>query len=130
MVIALLGTSPVFNLVHTLSHMGFPNKLVHIFFFCFRYIHVIHEEYHRLVKAMKIRGFQPRSNIHTYRAYAYLVGMILVRSFDRSKRILAAMKCRGFRGKFYILHHYEMKKYDYFMAISSVMFSVALLAVK
>ena len=36
MVIALLGTSPVFNLVHALSHMGIPDKLVHTFFFCFR----------------------------------------------------------------------------------------------
>lgn len=130
MVIALLGTSPVFNLVHALSHMGVPDKLVHIFFFCFRYVHVIHEEYHRLATAMKIRGFKPRSDIHTYRAYAYLVGMILVRSFDRSKRILAAMKCRGFSGRFYILHHYEMKRYDYLMAISSVAFSAALLVVK
>ena len=129
-VIALLGTSPVFNLIHALSHMGIPDKLVHTFFFCFRYVHVIHEEYHRLAKAMKIRGFQPRSDIHTYRTYAYLVGMILVRSFDRSKRILAAMKCRGFKGKFYILHHYEMKKSDYLVAISSVMFSAALLVVK
>jgi len=56
--------------------------------------------------------------------------MILVRSFDRSKRILAAMKCRGFKGRFYIIHHYEMRKCDYFMAISSVMFSAALLVVK
>src|SRR5208283_164141 len=92
MVIALLGTSPVFTLVHALSHMWVPDKIVHLFFFCFRYVHVIHEEYHRLAKAMKIRSFQPRSDIHTYRTYAYLVGMILVRSFDRSKRILAAMK--------------------------------------
>jgi cobalt/nickel transport system permease protein len=130
MVIALLGTSPVFNLVHALSHMGVPDKLVHIFFFCFRYVHVVHEEYHRLATAMKIRSFKPRSDIHTYRAYAYLVGMILVRSFDRSKRILAAMKCRGFSGRFYILHHYEMKKCDYLMAVSSVVFSVALLVVK
>jgi len=130
MVIALLGTSPVFNLVHALSHMGVPDKLVHIFFFCFRYVHVIHEEYHRLAKAMKIRSFQPRTDVHTYRAYAYLVGMILVRSFDRSKRILAAMKCRGFRGRFYILHHYEMKRCDYLLAISSVVFSAALLVVK
>jgi cobalt/nickel transport system permease protein len=129
-VIALLGTSPIFTLVHALSHMGIPDKLVHIFFFCFRYVHVVHEEYHRLATAMKIRGFKPRSDIHTYRAYAYLVGMILVRSFDRSRRILAAMKCRGFRGRFYILHHYEMKKCDYLLAISSVAFSVALLVVK
>ncbi len=130
MVIALLGTSPIFNLVHALSHMGVPDKLVHIFFFCFRYVHVIHEEYHRLATAMKIRGFKPKSDIHTYRAYAYLVGMILVGSFDRSKRILAAMKCRGFSGRFYILHHYEMKRFDYLMAISSVVFSAALLVVK
>jgi cobalt/nickel transport system permease protein len=124
MVIALLGTSQIFTLVHALSHLWVPDKLVHLFFFCFRYIHVIHDEYHRLMNAMKIRGFKPKTNMHTYRAYAYLVGMLLVRSFDRSKRILQAMKCRGFKGKFYILHHYQMKQYDYALAGSSLAFSV------
>ncbi|MGB9616324.1 MAG: cobalt ECF transporter T component CbiQ [Desulfomonilaceae bacterium] len=128
--LALLGTSEIFTLVHALSHLGMPDKLVHLFFFCFRYIHVIHDEYHRLVNAMKMRGFQPRTNIHTYRSYAYLVGMLLIRSFDRSKRILNAMKCRGFKGRFYILHHYEMKRYDYALALSSLAFSVAILAIR
>jgi cobalt/nickel transport system permease protein len=127
MAIALLGTSQIFTLVHALSHLWVPDKLVHLFFFCFRYIHVIHEEYHRLVNAMKIRGFKPRTDLHTYRAYAYLVGMLLVRSFDRSKRILQAMKCRGFKQKFYILHHYRMKQYDYALASSSLVFSILLL---
>lgn len=36
MVIALLGTSPIFTLVHALSHLWVPDKLVHLFFFCFR----------------------------------------------------------------------------------------------
>ncbi len=128
--LGLLGTSQVFTLVHALSHLGMPDKLVHLFFFCFRYIHVIHDEYHRLVNAMKMRGFKPRTNIHTYRSYAYLVGMLLIRSFDRSKRILNAMRCRGFKGKFYILHHYEMKRHDYALALSSLAFSLALLAVR
>jgi cobalt/nickel transport system permease protein len=126
MVIALLGTSQIFTLVHALSHLWIPDKLVHLFFFCFRYIHVIHEEYHRLSNAMKIRGFKPRTNVHTYRAYAYLVGMLLVRSFDRSKRIMQAMKCRGFKGRFYILHHYQMKNSDYALAGSSLVFSALL----
>jgi len=60
MMIALLGTSPVFNLVHALSHMGIPDKLVHIFFFCFRYIHVIHEEYHRLAKPQTSQGHEDK----------------------------------------------------------------------
>ncbi len=128
-VIALLGTSPVFTLVHALSHMGVPDKLVHLFFFSFRYLHLIHEEYHRLVRAMKIRGFRPGTNLHTYRSYAYLVGMLLVRSFDRARRILAAMKCRGFKKKFYILHHYEMKRSDYLVAAACVLLSVMLLGV-
>ena len=129
-VIALLGTSRVFTLVHALSHLGVPDKLVHLFFFSFRYIHVIHEEYHRLVNAMKIRGFKPGTNTHTYRTYAYLVGMLLVRSFDRAGRILAAMKCRGFKGKFYILHHYEMKQSDYVLAASGVIVSGLLMVVR
>lgn len=129
-VMVLLGTSPIFSLVHALSHMGVPDKLVHLFFFCFRYIHVIHEEYHRLIHAMKIRGFKPATNMHTYRAYAYLVGMLLVRSFDRSSRILAAMKCRGFKDKFYILHHYEMKNYDYVLTASSMLVSGLLLVAR
>jgi cobalt/nickel transport system permease protein len=128
-VMALLGTSPVFALVHALSRMGVPDKLVHLFFFTFRYLHLIHEEYHRLVRAMKVRGFRPGTDLHTYRSYAYLMGMLLVRSFDRAGRILAAMKCRGFKRKFYILQHYEMKRSDYLAAATCVLFSVMLLGV-
>ncbi len=123
MVTAMLGTSQIFSLVHALSHLHAPDKLVHLFFFCFRYIHVIDDEYGRLLTAMKIRGFQPGTNLHTYRSYSYLLGMLLVRSFDRSKRIMQAMKLRGFRNKFYILHHYEMKSCDYAMALSGVVLS-------
>ena len=130
MVIALLGTSSVFSLVHALSRMGVSDKLVHLFFFCFRYIHVIHEEYHRLSNAMRIRGFKARTNLHTYRSYAYLMGMLLVRSFDRSGRIFAAMKCRAFKGRFYMLHDYRLKNSDYVLAASSVLFSCCLLIVR
>ncbi len=127
--IALLGTTPVFDLVHALSHMGIPERLVHVFFFCFRYVHVIHEEYLKLVKAMKIRGFRPGTNVHTYRSYAYLVGMLLVKSFDRSQKILAAMKCRGFHGNFYILHHYNMRRSDYALVACSVVFAAILVVI-
>lgn len=130
MSIAMLGTSSIFTLAHALSHMGFPNKLVHLIFFCFRYIHVIHGEYHRLLTAMKVRGFKPSTNLFTYKSYAHLIGMLLVRSYDRSNRIVAAMKCRGFNGRFYILHDYEMRKSDYVVAVSGTLFSLLLFAVK
>ena len=111
--IALLSTSSIFNLVHALRHLHFPDKLTQLFFFTYRYIHTIHSEYIRLNNALKIRGFKPQTNLHTYKTYAYLVGIMLVRSYDRSKRVYDAMLCRGFKGKFWTLNHFVFKKSDF-----------------
>lgn len=111
--LALLATTPIFQLVHALSHLRVPMKLIQLFFFTYRYIHVIYLEYLRITQAMKIRCFYPKTNIHTYRNYAYLVGMLLIRSFDRSERVQKAMSCRGFKGKFWTLDHFIMKKMDW-----------------
>lgn len=110
--IALLATSSITTLVHALRHLYVPDKLVHLFFFCYRYIHVIHFEYIRLMNALKIRCFKPKTDIHTYRTYAHLVGMLLLKSYDRSKRVYNAMLCRGFKGKFWMLDHFSLKKSD------------------
>jgi len=111
-IIALLATSTIFTLIHALRHLKVPDKLVHLLFFTFRYFQVIHQEYLRLRAAMRIRCFHPRTNMHTYRSLAYLVGMLLVRSFDRSERIYQAMLCRGYRGRLWILGHFHLHRRD------------------
>lgn len=111
--IALLSTTPILSLVHALRHLYFPDKLVQLFFFCWRYLHVLEDEFSRLLQAMKVRGFEPRTDLHTYRSYGYLVGSLLVRAADRSERVYQAMLCRGFEGKFWMLDHFKMTKRDY-----------------
>ncbi len=68
---------------------------------------VIESEYLRLVRAMKIRSFKPGTNMHTYKTYAYLIGMIFVRASARAQRVHQAMMCRGFKGKFYSLYKFS-----------------------
>ncbi len=99
--LALVGTLEAPRLGHAMGRLGAPDKLVHLLLFTLRYVGVIEAEYRRLRLAMKARAFRPRSDRHTWQSYGYLVGMLLVRSFDRSERILAAMKCRGFTGRFH-----------------------------
>jgi cobalt/nickel transport system permease protein len=107
--IALLSTTPISTLGHAMGQLYFPDKIIHLFLFTYRYIHVIFQEYNRLINAMRIRGFKPQTNLHTYRSYAYLVGMLLVRSYDRAERIHKAMLCRGFHGKYYTLSQFSIK---------------------
>jgi len=105
-VTALIGTMDAVTLGHALAHFHVPQKLTQLMLFMVRYFDVLRREYVRLRAAMRVRCFRPAMNGHSYRAFGYLVGMLLVRSFDRSERVLAAMKCRGFRGRYYLLDHF------------------------
>lgn len=117
---AMLGSLRLIRLGHALEHLRVPEKLVHILLFTVRYLDVLHGEYQRLRTAMKLRGFQPRLRMHTYRAFGYLVGMLLLRSLDRADRVVAAMKCRGFRGRFYLLDDLAFSRPDAWFSSAAI----------
>ncbi len=112
MLISLIVSTPIFSLGHAMLELSVPKKLVHLFLFTYRYIHVMDKEYIRLINAIKIRGFRPGTNLHTYRTFAYIVGMLLIKSFDRMQKVRNAMLCRGFKGNFYSLKNFSFKKID------------------
>ncbi|MGB0849184.1 MAG: cobalt ECF transporter T component CbiQ [Thiolinea sp.] len=123
MLLALLGTLEATTLGHALARLRVPEKLVHLMLFTVRYLEVIGREYKRMRKAMKARAFQPRSNWHTWRSIGYLVGMLLIHSLERSERIHAAMKCRGFNGRLYLLDHLEWRRCDNVLLIAALSFT-------
>jgi cobalt/nickel transport system permease protein len=110
--VALIASTPILTLGHAMQELRIPEKIVHLFLFTYRYIFVIHREYLRLMDAIRIRGFEPGTNMHTYKTFAYLVGMLLVRSSERADRVYSAMQCRGFRGRFYSLSEFSLKPVD------------------
>lgn len=117
-VLVLLARLEMASIGYALGRLGVPAKLTHLLLFTVRYLEVLQREYTRLWAAMKVRGFRPRIDGHTYRSFGYLVGMLLVRSVDRADRILAAMKCRGFCGRFHPVDHAALTVRDvWFSAI-------------
>jgi cobalt/nickel transport system permease protein len=128
--IALIATVPVVTLGQALHNLRLPDKLCHLLLFTYRYIYVFEQEFRRLVQAMKIRGFRPRTNLHTYRSYAYLAAMLLVRSFDRAERVFQAMLCRGFKGTFYSLKTFTWQRRDRIFLGASGLALLALLCLE
>ena len=88
---------------HALGRLGVPDKLVHLLLLTVRQITLLDDEARRLRRAMRARAFVPRSNRHTWTSYGNLIGMLLVRSLGRARRVEGAMRCRGFHGRFYLL---------------------------
>jgi cobalt/nickel transport system permease protein len=110
--IGLLSTCGMFNLVHALNHLRVPNKIVHLLFFIYRYAYVMQYEYLRIKDTLRIRGFKPRTSIFTYRTYGSIVGTLLVRGYERSEQVHKAMVCRGFKGHYWLLDHFSLKRSD------------------
>ena len=109
---ALISTMEPVVLGHALDKLRVPSKLAHLFLFTLRYLTVLEGEYRQLRQAMTLRQFQPGLNVHTLKTFGNLVGMLLVRALDRSERIMDAMVCRGYSGKFYTMRHYVIRMID------------------
>ena len=64
--IALIATMSFATLGHALYRLRVPEKIVHLLLMTYRYVFVIEQEYLRLLRAAKIRGFRPGTNSNTY----------------------------------------------------------------
>jgi cobalt/nickel transport system permease protein len=106
--IALIATMSLATLGHALLCLRVPTKMVYLLLMAYRYIFVIEQEYLRLIRAVKIRGFRPGTNANTYRTYSYVIGMLFIRAAARAERVHQAMLCRGFKGKFYSLQEFQI----------------------
>lgn len=124
---ALTATMPVHELGRAMQKLKVPEKLCHVLLFTYRYLYVLSDEHHRQLRSVKARGFAPRTSLHTYKTYAYLVGMLLVRSWDRSERVYKAMLCRGFSGKFHSLARFRSGPRDMAFLVLSGLCGAALL---
>jgi len=124
---SLMGTITIQDLGPAMQQLKIPNKLCHILLFTYRYIFVIHQEYTTMRRAMLARGFKPKTNKHTYRSYAWLVGMLLVKSWDRAERVHGAMRCRGFQNRFYTLAEFTTHTKDYIFLAASLLFAMGII---
>lgn len=96
----LIATAPLPVTLHGLSKLGAPDIIGQMVLLSYRYLHVFRHEARRMSTGMKVRGFRKRTNLQTLQAIANFLGMLFVRSFERTERVFDAMQARGYKGRF------------------------------
>jgi len=127
---ALIATIPLPSLGAGLHRLRVPDKMVFLLLMSYRYIAVIEDEYARLLRAAKFRGFKPRTNVHSYKTFAYLAGMLFVRASYRARRVYQAMLCRGFREKFHTLDGYPTNGLNFIFLILTILAGLCLVFIE
>lgn len=100
LIFPMIGTMKFSTTIKTLKRLKLPNKFVQLIMFTYRYIFLFIDEAKRMSAAINSRGFKKGTNLHTLRTIGKLVGMLLVKSYERTERIYQAMLSRGFNGNF------------------------------
>lgn len=113
---------------YALERLRVPVKLIFLFLFTCRYIHVIGEEWKKLQTATALRGFLPRTSMHTYGTIANMLGLTVINSIDRSHRIYEAMLLRGFTGTFHTVTELKAGTRDIVFTASFFFILVCLLS--
>ena len=108
--------------------LGVPGLLVQLLALSYRYLFLLVEEVRRLRIALRLRGYRPRGNLHSYRTLGQITGTLLVRSAERAERVGQAMRCRGFDGHFRTLTAFQTRPRDVAAFLVLVGGAVALLA--
>ncbi len=96
----LLSTAPLPVTLHGLSRLGAPRVVGQMVLLSYRYLHVFRHEARRMSSGMQVRGFRKHTDLATLRAVANFLGMLFVRSFERTERVFDAMRARGYTGRF------------------------------
>jgi cobalt/nickel transport system permease protein len=123
----LFATAPLTVTLAACARLGVPESLGRMVLLCHRYIFVFLHEMGRMYRSMRVRGFSPASDLATATAIGNFLGMLFVRSFERTGRVYEAMLCRGYRGSFPLVGDFIASFADYAKALLWAMLGMTLL---
>lgn len=94
--LVLVATTGFPGVCAAIERMGAPDVFATQLLFLYRYIFVLGEEAMRMARARALRSFG-RHGMGP-RTYGQMLGSLLLRTYDRARRVYLAMLCRGFDG--------------------------------
>lgn len=119
----------LFSIASSLQTLKMPDKFVSLFFFVAKFIIIIKEEWNNTKKTLKVRHFKKRTSLHSYKIYANIIGMLIVKCFERASKLKHSMILRNFQGKIYQYKVEKITKLD-FVIFVLVLLSVGLKEIK
>lgn len=122
MLTVLLATTRFDMIIKVLYDLKMPVFLLQILMFSYRYIFVFSDELENMKNSMTSKGFRPTFSMRMFSSIANMLGMLLIKSFERGDDVYRSMVAKGYTGKPMIITKNKMRAKDY------AFISVALIA--
>jgi len=125
--IALVSTTRFNDLLTGLQKLGLPKLLIIQIGFLYRYIFVLIDRAHRMLRARAGRKLRNLGLKAELKIAAAMLGSLLIRSIDTADHINIAMQARGFDGSWRSISELKIRRPDLLFATAAACFLLALL---
>ncbi len=130
LIFPMIGTTPFPTTIKALEGLRVPHVLVQISAFTYRYIFLSIAEGKRMIIALTSRGFERKTDLHTLQTLGKLIGMMFVRSYERTERVYQAMVSRGYNGEMVTMNEFHLHGGDIGKAIFISLLGVILISLE
>ena len=124
--IAMICTTRFADLLCGMERMGMPQALANQLAFLYRYIFVLIDKAHHLLRARASRKLRNLGFAKEARTAGAMIGTLFILSLESSERINIAMQARGFDGEFRTINKLQIKNNDYIFGMIAALFLVAM----
>jgi len=124
--IGLVSTTRFGDLLTGLQKLGLPKLLIIQLGFLYRYIFVLIDKIHHILRARNVRRLKNLGFKRELKIAAAMVGSLLIRSIDTAERINIAMQARGFDRTWHSLSKLQIRRSDLLFALIAISFMLGL----
>jgi cobalt/nickel transport system permease protein len=124
--IALICTTRFADLLCGMERMGMPQALANQLGFLYRYIFVLIDKAHHILRARACRKLRNLGFAKEARTAGAMIGTLFILSIESSERINIAMQARGFDGEFRTINKLKIKNNDYIFGAITAVFLIAI----
>lgn len=108
----LIQSSNSTVLMHAMKEVGIPGKMVSILISTYRYIFLYTEDLEKLLSAARLKGFSLTKGFSHLVTSSDIMLTLLIRSYEQSERVQAAMTLRGYTGEFHSIEKFKTRLFD------------------
>ena len=124
--IGLVSTTRFSDLLAGLQKLGLPRLLIIQLGFLYRYIFVLIDRAHHILRARAGRKLRNLGFKRELRTAASMLGSLFIRSIDTAEHISIAMQARGFDGNWRTISKLKVRRYDLIFVLTAAAFTLGL----
>ena len=124
--IALISTTRFNDLLSGLQQLGVPRLLIIQLGFLYRYIFVLIDRAHRILRARAGRKLKNLGFGAELRTATSMLGSLFIRSIDSAERTSIAMQARGFDGSWRTLSTLQIRRCDIVFVLIAITYMLGL----